>query len=586
MANDPVIETGPSDDLDALGSAIFRKPRVRDLDPRKFDARLREAVATGDENFVRARLGGDRILSDAEMALIVKTRREAEENFKQQAAAVQAVEKAEQLEEKEENFMQWMRRYLAQRAASPELNSIQPVVTRNGYLDANGCDPYGYKYHGDFGYDSQGNYKDSFGNTLGTDDVYRTSRGELDLRRGIYTSGKDAYNDQTGEVIIFSEEANGYIRMRPDGKGGMNPAEPGPDGTGKVMTAAERDQILEQWRMTNRAQSDAEMEQTRVRMQKVDQDRKNRVEGTSAEVGADGKPVNGSGGQEDLGAGVHGRADAGPNGNEALATEARATNAIETARNAYALRRGNAKDYRASNWNSQFQRRDALSKSVGDSSSDSYQEVSDAERAAFAEAAAKRQGGPKFALGEGSKKIDLGKGWVKDKDGGVWDDQGGYYDKQGGYWDKQGGYWDKDGNYTDQYGGFKSTDGSYMDAKGNYVDAQGNLWLANSTSDKPDFPKKEGVDYIDILAKASENRYGQITRDNPGVTADEAKDIETRLKKVESDFRAAKYTSDTTAQKSAFVATTAAVSTSAEQPATQPEPAAATRRTATPKVAM
>src|ERR1700757_4830081 len=114
-----------------------------------------------------------------------------------------------------------------------------------------------------------------------------------------------------------------------------------------------------------------------------------------------------------------------------------------------------------------------------------------------------------------------------------------------------------------------------MDAKGNYVDKDGNLWLAGDKSGKPSMMKRDGVDYVDVLAKAAENRYGEMTSANPGLTQDEAKSLETRLKQIDADFRAGATKKDTPEAppkiQSAFVDPQQATETASASASTAPD---------------
>lgn len=66
-------------------------------------------------------------------------------------------------------------------------------------------------------------------------------------------------------------------------------------------------------------------------------------------------------------------------------------------------------------------------------------------------------------------------------DGGFYDEFGGYYTADGGYYDGLGGYYAPDGGYHDPDGGYTWPDGAYQDQYNNYVDAKGNLYAADGT---------------------------------------------------------------------------------------------------------
>ncbi|MEZ0261581.1 MAG: hypothetical protein ACAH80_11270 [Alphaproteobacteria bacterium] len=551
MAKDPAATTGPvSDDKTADNATLLnKKNKYRDV--QKVDARLREAVASGDENYVRSRLGGDRVLSEAESLLLLKARQEAQENVSEQIISAEIAEQQAAIEEEEEqSFTQWAQRYVADRIES---------LRR---LDAQGRDSNGFKFFADFGYDGKGNYNDSFGGQLGADGIYNHPDGmKVDIRRGVVTHNNATYNVQTNEAIIYDEEDGYYVHMRRDENGKMVPVEV--DGKPHIMTLQEKEQLEAQWRATNRPMSDAEYAIEERKIRELDIRRadyhgttRNANSASSSEAGAhsdadvvtttsrgrtgststDRSSTDAPSPGSHIGITLGGAAAAGIEGAYAGWKEAkpRYQRVAENTENV---------SERTTGWSSQFQRREQRRRAeASGTAQDTLVQVNEADRKRLEERTSKFRSSsvPTFAMGEASRNDTATTKWVKDKDGGVWDDKGGYYDTKGGYWDKQGGYLDAEGNYSDQYGGCKAADGSYTDSKGNYVDPQGNLWLAGNDTDTPDFPKKEGVNYIDVLAKAAENRYGEMTKSNSGLSAEEAKTLQERLTKIDDEFKITK----------------------------------------------
>ena len=120
------------------------------------------------------------------------------------------------------------------------------VDSSNGYLDAEGRDPWGYKYNDNFGYDAQGNYRDSYGGTLDTKtNVYTDADGGTsDLKHGVSEKDGTILNHVTHEAMWFNKKDGKYYRVN------VNPETkevtfPELDGNGKPIahTQAEAQQF-------------------------------------------------------------------------------------------------------------------------------------------------------------------------------------------------------------------------------------------------------------------------------------------------------------------------------------------------------
>jgi hypothetical protein len=406
-------------------------------------------------------------------------------------------------------------------------NDEAGVRDGNSYLDAEGRDPYGYKYNGNFGYDKDGNYHDSYNGVLNKEGIYQAEdKSTVDLKHGIYASGNEFVNYQTKDSII--ERDGKYYHMRKGPNGEMEPTDiDETTGKPKAMTAAERDQMVEQWRRTNKVLTDEQIQKVREEMAETDRKRK------AAHDAAKQNNPGGTGRNPQLPQNTSPIGDGGgpppaPSEPQKIKTESGAI--LSESREA--LERA-MKNHR--------QEALAVKQVVSARRIDVFgelsapverQSMSQSERMEFMFLKHPLAGRvPNFKLGDASEKKapNQNKPWIKDKNGGFWDEFGGYYDSRGGYFDRQGGYFGKDGSYFDQYGGYMSKDGSFLDAKGNMVDSSGNFYLSNhKPNDPPDFPARPGVKWVDVLAAANENRFQDLT--SLGLTADEAKLFQEKFK--------------------------------------------------------
>jgi hypothetical protein len=426
---------------------------------------------------------------------------------------------------------------VAQRTVA-ELESS--LYTRPVPYAVQGYDDYGHPYYANFGYDKEGNYRNSYGGTIGKDDVYRSAEGgETDLRRGIVTKGKNFYNDQTGETLVYNEETKTYtLALMEGGK---------PKIIREGLTEAQALQEKQRWHDTNREATDAEMAELRKKSQEQDKARPAPGSTTSPDQAPGAAPPPPPPPPSSSSSSPSPSPSPTPSpspskqpsdfighaleGAVAGIAETHADNAIDAVRTE--IKRKRALGLTA---------RGEATRIVDDSRQESMGLQAPKESISPLVSAARSIGLqsmntqkfrfdriPKYTKGEAAKPKTFGKAWAKDKNGGIWDAKGGYYDSKGGYYDTQGGYFDKDGHYTDQYGGFLSKQGTYVDPRGNIVDTEGNLWLPGD-KDKPSFPKKKGVNYIDILAKAYEGRFNELQKDNPSLTAQDVQKLTASLK--------------------------------------------------------
>jgi hypothetical protein len=416
--------------------------------------------------------------------------------------------------------------------------TVEDVEASRYLREMQGCDSYGYPYYANFGYDKQGNYRDSYGGTIGKDDVYRSvAGGETDLRRGIVTKGNNFYNDQTGETLLYNEETKTYTLAKMDGDK--------PTIIREGLSKAQALQEKQRWVDTNREATDAEMVELRRKSQ--EQDKTRPVPGSSTAPDA---PLPGAAPpppppppppsysspspspspspsehpashiDESVAGAVAGAAEGhADRAFEAVRAEMKRKQALGLAAHSQATRV--VVDSKQEAMGLQFMPKEAP-QLMANTARGIGLEAANREKFRFDRI-------PKYTGGEAAKPKTFGKAWAKDKNGGLWDAKGGYYDNKGGYYDSQGGYFDKEGHYTDQYGGFMSKQGTYVDPKGNVVDMEGNLWLATD-KEKPSFPKKKGVNYVDVLAKANEGRFHELAKDNLGLTADDVRKLTASLK--------------------------------------------------------
>jgi hypothetical protein len=152
------------DTEDTLLSQKLKNMKEVNLDG--LDASIFAAMMSGNEQYVRARLGaGDRKMSEAEALILLKTRQEAEEVINAEIIRQQEVLAAQEADEKEKeeeefeakNIRAWDSNFVLG-TGQPEY-ACEPHFEGGCYYDADGgrYDPYGYRF-------KDGSYKDVDGN--------------------------------------------------------------------------------------------------------------------------------------------------------------------------------------------------------------------------------------------------------------------------------------------------------------------------------------------------------------------------------------------------------------------------------------
>jgi hypothetical protein len=278
----------------------------------------------------------------------------------------------------------------------------------NGYLDAEGRDPYGLKYYGNFGYDKQGNYHDSYGNTINTKTgvVTYEDNSKNDLRRGVYENEDGWINKVTGEKLV---EVNGEYHLMRMGDDGHNE-------TLRILkTKMEAEQLVEEWKRKNPPQSEKQYLED-----SESTDRKREQAATGGQTSARNPDL----------------PDPNRRPPDETAAPPPAPSKVQSEKAEYDYQIATARE------EALLQQRQASAKRAR-----AIQEIT----------VGKARGQSSLYVNGPDSRAQ---GVFIVKGGGEVDAKGGFTDKDGGYTEKLGGYRAPDGSYTDGYG-------SYVDVKGN-----------------------------------------------------------------------------------------------------------------------
>lgn len=222
------------------------------------DADLFDAVKAGDETHVRARLGGDRKLSDAEAAILVKTQHEEEvRNYElqQQAQAQQSADlhRKEEVEKDVSDFSRYYSYWNQQAAADQQAQDREEIRReereaffakytdpRGGYRDLEGgyydvekgtyTDKDGGEHDNYDGYKfKDGSYRDKYGNFYNAETHTITFNDENHTQKVITDKSGDEViramqNNTAGfgdydSQLTKKEKEQAIFRDHPEGKG-------------------------------------------------------------------------------------------------------------------------------------------------------------------------------------------------------------------------------------------------------------------------------------------------------------------------------------------------------------------------------
>jgi hypothetical protein len=400
--------------------------------------------------------------------VLLKTREQAAEREQEIKAAQDNVGLNEREDEKKKED-QFLSRFSDEEAYLEDRNGgmrAEEHVERSSYLDAEGRDPYGYKYDANFGYDAQHNYHDSYGNTLNTKTyVATTAKGNtVDLKHGITRTENLIYDHVTHTGMQYDPDKKQWFLLKYDENGKADFAEKDPKTNEPIAHTKEE---AEAWAVKITKDRPPESDEQCRKWEEAD---KNNDVARAGKVNAGNTNGTTRPGQTNetettkestttAVAGILG----GPGGNVIVSREEEATKAeaggidlfkIHARQLEASVTRGHAVSFSAK-------------VNIGTNEVD-FAPLRDA-------------------------KLDLG--------------SAGQVDREGGYFDKQGGY-------ADKFGGYRAADGSFTDKNGNYVDVDGNLWLANNKTGKPDFMKQDGIDYADMLKKRQDGTIYKWFHDN------------------------------------------------------------------------
>ncbi|TAL39861.1 MAG: hypothetical protein EPN97_01635 [Alphaproteobacteria bacterium] len=337
----------------------------------------------------------------------------------------------------------------------------------NGYLDAEGRDPYGYKYYGNFGYDAKGDYHDSFGGVLDKKGVYHAEDGgESDIKHGVSEKDGTIYNHVTHQAMWLKDGKYYLVNMDPDTKKVTFP-ELDEHGEPLAHTKAEADAFKARALKENPPASPEQMAKWQAETVSIDEARRDRVEG--------GKP------KEEATPGAS-HSDTQTRTSQSGASQA-ATAAAGGIVGGIGISMQRETFQVISGANDAFNQL-RLHQKQG------YTRQQEAARKAATVSPAERQSSDPGQFKPASPAHPVGQR------------KSAFYEE---YLDSNDAFHDKNGGIAYKHGGYKAADGSYIDRQGNFVDKDGNLWLANNKSGKPDFMKQGDVDYADLLRAKDED---------------------------------------------------------------------------------
>ncbi|MEZ0224112.1 MAG: hypothetical protein ACAH83_06140 [Alphaproteobacteria bacterium] len=425
------------------------------------------------------------------------------------------------------------------------------VDSSNGYLDAEGRDPWGYKYNDNFGYDASGNYHDSYGGTLDTKTHVYTAEGggTSDLKHGVSEKDGTILNHFTNEGMWLNKNDGKYYRVTVDPETQeITFPELGSDKKPIAHTAAEAQQFKADALKNNPEATPEQLAKWETATVNFDVTRYNQAhppESTSRTPPAPGAAP----------------PPPPPPPGPAPTTigEALGHNVgLQRVRQVDDLNKGAAAKFAllgqqrtVDTERQQAERKAAVAPTwIGPGASKQEPSRWQAVVSPSVDIAAGNFIGGAKPVGSSlevknnpyraittpqgdNNPLVMRRSKYRDSNGSL-DEDGGYTDKNGGYCYKHGGYMSADGSYIDRMGG-------------NFVDKDGNLWLANNTSGKPDFPKKDGVDYVALLRSMDETSfnarpnnektpYDEWVSSNRDAMGDQLQDLQKGLKSVADDW--------------------------------------------------